>query len=311
MTVAAETGRLRAEGRVARRQFVSRGSRYVLLLASLAGVVVLALLAYDTINTGASRLDWNLITNYPSRFADKTGYRPGIFGTFWILVVTMMASFPVAIGTAIWIEEFAPNNRLLTIVKINLANLAGVPSIIYGILGLTIFVRFYEMERSILAAGLTLALMIIPLTVIASQEAIRQVPPSLRDGALALGATRWQAVRHNVLPNAIPGIMTGIIISVSRAAGETAALIMIGGFTFIRFDPGPTVAGDFVPPDPQLIYDGFLEKFTTLPIQIYGNTIVPDEDFRAAASAGIVVLMVGVMTLNLIAAIIRERFRRY
>ena len=310
MTVAAESGRLRAEGRVARRQVVSRFSRYLLLGASLVGVVVLVLLAYDTIDTGASRLDADLIKNYPSRFADQTGYRPGIFGSIWILVVTIVASFPVAIGTAIWIEEFAPRNKLLTVIQINLANLAGVPSIIYGILGLTIFVRFYEMERSILAAGFTLALMIIPMTVIASQEAIRQVPPSLRDGALALGATRWQAVRHNVLPNAVPGIMTGIILAVSRAAGETAALIMIGGFTFIRFDPGPTVPDDFVPPDPSAIYDGFLEKFTTLPIMIYGNTITPDEDFRIAASAGIIVLMVGVMTLNLIAAIIRERFRR-
>ncbi len=165
------------------------------------------------------------------------------------------------------------------------------------------------MDRSILAAGFTLALMIIPMTVIAAQEAIRQVPPSLRDGALALGATRWQAVRHNVLPNAIPGIMTGIILSISRAAGETAAIIMIGGFTFIRFDPGPSIPGELFTPGG--FWDGLNESFTIIPIQIYAWTIDSRREFQANASAGIVVLMAGVLTLNLIAAVIRERFRRY
>jgi phosphate transport system permease protein len=224
------------------------------------------------------------------------------------MMITIFSSIPVAIGTAIWIEEFAPRNRLLTIVKINLANLAGVPSIIYGILGLTIFVRFYGMDRSLLAGGFTLALMIIPMTVITSQEAIRQVPPSLRDGALALGATRWQAVRHNVLPNAMPGIMTGTILAISRAVGETAAIIMIGGFTFIRFDPGPGIPSDLV--SPVGFWDGLRDSFTIIPIQIYAWTIDSRREFQANASAGIIVLMTGVMVLNLLAAVIRERFRR-
>jgi phosphate transport system permease protein len=271
----------------------------VFLAALLLAISVLGFLAYDTITTGASRLSLDFLTSYPSRFADKAGVRPAILGSLWVLAITIVASIPVAIGTAIWIEEFAPKNRLLAIVKVNLANLAGVPSIIYGILGLTIFVRFYGMNRSLLAAGFALALMIIPMTVIAAQEAIRQVPPSLRDGALALGATRWQAVRHNVLPNAVPGIMTGIILSVSRAAGETALLVMIGGFTFIRFDPGP----------PPFNFDAFLDAFTVLPIAIYGFTIDSRLEFRANAAAAIIVLMVGVLTLNLIAAVIRERFR--
>jgi phosphate transport system permease protein len=287
---------------------LSRVSRYLFLAATLAGVAVLVFLAYDTISTGWSRLSIDFLRSYPSRHAEEAGIRPGIYGSAWVLACTMVASIPVAIGTAIWIEEFAPRNRLLTIVKINLANLAGVPSIIYGILGLAIFVRFYEMERSILAAGFTLALMIIPMTVIASQEAIRQVPPSLRDGALALGATRWQAVRHNVLPNAIPGIMTGVILAVSRAAGETAALVMIGGYQSIRFDPGPSL-GDFL--NPAGFLDGLKGAFTVLPIQIYGYTTDSRQEFRANATAGIVVLMAGVLTLNLIAAVIRERFRRY
>lgn len=306
MTTVAST--LRATGAVARRQLASRASRYVFMGASMIGVIILGALTYDTIVSGDERLGLDFLRNYPSRFADQAGLRPAIFGTFWIMIVTIATAIPVAIGTAIWIEEFAPRNRLLTIVQINLANLAGVPSIIYGILGLAIFVRFYDMHRSILAAGLTLALMIIPMTVIAAQEAIRQVPSSQRDGALALGATRWQAVRHNVLPSAIPGIMTGIILSVSRAIGETAALIMIGGFTFIRFDPGPSIPGDFA--DPPAFWDGLLEGFTIVPIQIYGWIIDSRLEFQANAAAGIIVLMAGVMTLNLVAAVIRERFRQ-
>jgi len=305
--VASESIRLRAGGAVARRQLVSRLSRYVFLASALVGVGILVFLGYETIVAGASRLSLDFLTNYPSRFAEKAGLRPAIFGTFWIMLITIFSSIPIAIGTAIWIEEFAPRNRVLTIVKINLANLAGVPSIIYGILGLTIFVRFAGMDRSLLAGGFTLALMIIPMTVIASQEAIRQVPPSLRDGALALGATRWQAVRHNVLPNAIPGIMTGTILSISRAIGETAALLMIGGFTFIRFDPGPNLA-DFT--DPTGFLAGLNESFTVIPIQIYAWSIDSRREFQANAAAAIIVLMVGVMALNLLAAIIRERFRR-
>ena len=179
-------------------------------------------------------------------------------------------------------------------VKLNLANLAGVPSIIYGILGLAVFVRFAGLGPSILAGALTLAVMIIPMTVIAAQEAIRQVPQSLRDGSLALGATHWQTVRHHVLPQAMPGIMTGIILAVSRAAGETAALIMIGAFTFIAWDN-----------------TNLFEDFTTVPIQIYNWTVRPQQQgFQVNASAAIIVLMAAVLTLNLIAAVIRERFRR-
>ncbi len=305
--MASESIRLRAGGAVARRQLVSRLSRYLFLAAALFGVSILGFLGYETIVSGASRLSLDFLTNYPSRFAEKAGLRPALFGTFWIMLITVFSSIPIAIGTAIWIEEFAPRNRVLTIVKINLANLAGVPSIIYGILGLTIFVRFAGMDRSLLAGGFTLALMIIPMTVIASQEAIRQVPPSLRDGALALGATRWQAVRHNVLPNAIPGIMTGTILSISRAIGETAALLMIGGFTFIRFEPGPNFA-DFT--DPAGFLAGLNESFTVIPIQIYAWSIDSRREFQANAAAAIIVLMAGVMALNLLAAVIRERFRR-
>jgi len=293
VAVRSEPVSLRSSGAVARRQALSRVSRYALLAASLLGVAVLIYLGYETIREGASRLSWDFISSYPSRFADRAGLRSSILGTAWVMGATIVVAFPISIGTAIWIEEFAPRNRLLTLVKLNLANLAGVPSIIYGILGLALFSRYLGLGPSILAGALTLSLMIIPMTVIASQEAIRQVPPSIRDGSLALGATHWQTVRHHVLPGAMPGIMTGIILSVSRAVGETAALIMIGAFTFIAFDNTKLT-----------------DDFTTVPIQIYNWTIRPQPEFRQNAAAAIIVLMVAVVSLNLVAAIIRERFRR-
>ena len=206
------------------------------------------------------------------------------------------------IEVAIFIEEFAPKNWVTSLIRLNISNLAGVPSIIYGILGLAVFVRGFdvwgitlipELGPTILAGALTLTLMILPMTVIASVEAIRQVPPSIRDGSLALGATRWQTVWFHILPGAVPGIMTGIILAIARAAGETAALIMIGAFAFIAFDN-----------------TGLNQSFTTVPIQIYNWTTLPQEDFRKNAAAGIIVLMVLIVGLNLIAVLIRERFRR-
>jgi phosphate transport system permease protein len=297
--LATEAIGLRREGGVTRRRLLTQGSRYLFLGATLAALLVLGFLMFLTLKEGLARLDWDFITHYPSRHAEKAGIRPALLGTMWVVGVSLILAIPVAVGTAIWIEEFAPRHGFVSFVKLNLANLAGVPSIIYGILGLAVFVRFYNMGPVILAAGFTLALMIIPMTVITSQEAIRQVPPSQRDGALALGATRWQAVWHSVLPSAMPGIMTGIILAVSRAVGETAAIIMIGGFTFLQFSPSI-----FTP------LQSLMDAFTILPIQIYGWTIDPREEFRENAAAAIIVLMVGVMIMNIAAALIRERFRR-
>ena len=285
---------LQASGRVAVRQALSRASRYVLLFASLIGVAILAYLTYDTLDKGWSRLSWDFLTNYPSRRAEDAGLRSSIIGSLWVVITTIILAIPVAIGTAIWIEEFAPRNRFTRLVNLNLANLAGVPSIIYGILGLAVFVRFFGMETSILAGAFTLALMITPMTVITSQEAIRQVPPSIRDGSLALGASRWQTVWHHVLPQAAPGMITGTILAISRAAGETAALIMVGAFAFIAYD-NTSVRDDY----------------TTIPVQIYNWTIRPQAEFRENAAAAIIVLMVGILSLNLFATILRERFRSH
>ncbi|MCY4392299.1 MAG: phosphate ABC transporter permease PstA [Chloroflexi bacterium] len=292
-----ETVRLRAEGSVARRQAWSRASRWILLGATLLGLVVLVILGIDNAIVGIPSLDWDFLSNYPSRFAERAGIRSSILGSVWVLVFTVIFAIPVAVGAAVWMEEFAPQNAILTTVRLNIANLAGVPSIIYGILGLAVFVRLMELGPSILAGALTLALMILPMTVITSVEAINQVAPSIREGSLALGATRWQTVWNHVLPGAMPGIMTGTILAIARAAGETAALIMIGAFTFIAFDPAISFAG-------------LLDSFTTLPIQVYNWTIRPQPEFRANAAAGIIVLMVAVIGLNALALVVRDRLRR-
>ena len=291
------TVKLQAEGRVARRQRWSRASRWILLGATALGLVVLVILGIDNAIVGIPSLDWDFLSSYPSRKAELAGIRSSIFGSVWVLVFTVIFSIPVAVGAAVWMEEFAPQNAILTTVRLNIANLAGVPSIIYGILGLAVFVRLMDFGPSILAGALTLALMILPMTVITSVEAISQVPPSIREGSLALGASRWQTVWHHVLPGALPGILTGTILAVARAAGETAALIMIGAFTFIAFDPA-------------LSFSGLFDSFTTLPIQVYNWTLRPQTEFRANAAAGIIVLMIAVIGLNALALIVRDRLRR-
>lgn len=293
---------LKATGRVARRQALSRLSRYILLSAILFAVAVLIYLAIDVIQTGWSRISLDFFTSYPSRRAAQAGLRSSLLGWLWLMGTVIIMAIPLAVGTALFIEEFAPKNWFTSLVRLNISNLAGVPSIIYGILGLAVFVRGFEvlgitiipaLGPTILAGALTLTLMILPMTVIASVEAIRQVPPSIRDGSLALGATRWQTVWYHILPGAMPGIMTGVILAIARAAGETAALIMIGAFAFIAFDN-----------------TGLNQSFTTVPIQIYNWTTLPQEAFRQNAAAGIIVLMVLIVGLNLIAVLIRERFRR-
>jgi phosphate transport system permease protein len=293
---------LQATGAVARRQLFSRASRWIFLVATMLGVFILLFLAYDIIRVGGGTLSWDFLTNYPSRIPARAGLRSGILGWLWVMGVTIALAIPIAIGTAIYITEFAPKGRILTVIELNLSNLAGVPSIIYGILGLAVFTRGVEfggiqlipaLGPSILAGSLTLAIMILPMTVIASVEAIRQVPPSIRDGSLALGATRWQTVWYHTLPGAVPGITTGTILAISRAAGETAALIMIGAFAVISFDP--TSVND---------------DFTTAPIQIYRWTTEPGDRFLGNAAAAIIVVMVFILSLNLVAIAIRERFRR-
>ncbi|HEX6589682.1 MAG TPA: phosphate ABC transporter permease PstA [Longimicrobiales bacterium] len=264
----------------------------VFLLATLAGIVMLAVLLVDVWRDGAGALDGDFLTSPPSRLAERAGIMPALMGTLWLLVITALASFPLGLATAIWLEEYAPRGRLRDVIQTNIANLAGVPSVIYGLLGLAVFVRALHLGRSVLAGGLTLTLLILPIIIIAAQEAIRAVPNSYRLGAYALGATRWQVTRHHVLPAAMPGILTGTILALSRAIGETAPLIVVGALGFVTFAP-----------------TGPMDSFTVLPNQIFNWISRPQAAFHELAAAGIIVLLAVLLGMNAIAILLRNRYQ--
>ena len=275
------------------RRMTGRLFAVVCFLATAIGIVFLAVLLIDIWRDGASRLSLEFLQGYPSRFAARSGIKPALYGSIWTLVLTALTAFPIGVGTAIWLEEYSRESRFKRIVQMNIANLAGVPAIVYGILGLAVFVRFAMLGRSVLAGAFTLALLILPVIIIASQEAIKAVPSSIRLGAYALGATRWEAIRHHVLPLALPGILTGTILALSRAIGEAAPLIMIGALAFVPFTP-----------------DGPLDEFTVIPIQIFTWISKPQPAFHEAAAAGSIVLLVVLLTLNALAIVLRNRFTR-
>jgi phosphate transport system permease protein len=264
----------------------------IAMVATLFGVAMLGVLLFDLIADGLTRLSWGFVRSFPSRLAERAGVWPAVVGTIWVLVLTAAIAFPLGVGTAIWLEEYAPNNRLRRLIQLNISNLAAVPSVVYGILGLAVFVRFFGFGRSLLAGAATLALLILPVIIIAAQEAIRAVPPSIRFGAYALGATRWQVVARQVLPLAFPGIMTGTILALSRAIGETAPLIVIGAVGYVAFLP-----------------TGPLDEFTVMPIQIYDWISRPQAEFHELAASGIVVLLLVLLSMNAIAIVLRNRFQ--
>ena len=269
--------------------------RWVFLLATLVGVAALAILLVDVLRQGAGSISWSFITSYPSRMASRAGIWAALIGSLWILALTAAFSFPLGIATAIWLEEYAPSGWINRVIQTNIANLAAVPSIVYGILGLAVFVRWMGFGRSVLAGSLTLTLLILPVMIIAAQEAIRAVPNSIRLASYALGATRWQTVSRQVLPMALPGVLTGTILALSRAVGETAPLILIGALAFVPFVP-----------------DGPLDAFTVLPIQIFNWVGRPQPEFHQIAAGGIIVLLVVLLTFNLIAILLRNKYtKRY
>lgn len=265
----------------------------LLLLALLVGVASLVTLLVDVLAAGVPRLSADFLTGLPSRFAERAGAKPALYGSLWVISVCTLFSVPVGIAAAVYLEEYAKPGRAQRLIEVNIANLAGVPSIIYGLLGLAIFVRTFAMGRSVLAGGLTLGLLVLPVIVIAGREAIRAVPPSIREAAVALGATKWQTVSRQVLPAALPGFMTGIILAISRALGETAPLITMGALTYVTFVP-----------------NGFGDRFTVLPIQIYNWTSRPQSAFQETAAAGIVVLLGVLLVMNAVAVLIRNRTQR-
>ena len=276
-----------------KRKIISKFFAFVCGSATFIGVLALAWLLVGVFRTGWPHLSASFITSPPSRFADKAGIMPALMGSIWVLGITFIVAVPLGIGAAIYLQEYAPANKWTQFVQINIANLAGVPSIVYGILGLALFVRAFQFDRSVLSGGLTLALLVLPIVIIAAQEALRSVPSSLREGSYALGATRWQTISRQVMPVAMPGILTGVILALSRAIGETAPLIMMGALTYVAFPPSN-------------LKDGF----TALPIQIFNWTSRPQASFQEIAATGIIVLLVVLLSMNALAIALRQRYNR-
>jgi phosphate transport system permease protein len=261
--------------------------------ATLVGVLALAVLLADVLVDGLGALDRDFLTSFASRLPERAGIKAALWGSIWILGLTAVISFPLGVGAAIYLEEYAPDGWLTRAIQTNISNLAGVPSIVYGILGLALFVRALGLERSLLSGALTLSLLILPVIIIASQEAIRGVPDTIRQAAYGLGATRWQTIRTQVLPMALPGILTGTILALSRAVGETAPLIMIGAVSFIAFTP-----------------DGVMDAFTVLPLQIYSWVTRPQDEFQTLAAGAIIVLLVILLSMNAVAIYVRNHYQR-
>jgi phosphate transport system permease protein len=284
----------RFEPRLARR----KASATIFLGACLVAVgllmLALAMLLYEVITKGLPYLDLDFLTAFPSRRAERAGVLPALVGSLEIGLIVGTVSVPLGVGAAVYLEEYAKDTFLNRALRTNISNLAGVPSIIYGIFGLALFVRVLGLGRSPLAAGLALALLIMPIVIIATMEALRSVPDSQREAAYALGATRWQAVRRSVLPAAAPGIMTGIILAMARAIGEAAPLVVIGAASFVTFLPTPTQPG-----------------FTVLPIQVFNWASRPQDEFQGIAAAAIIVLLVLMLLLNGLAIVIRARLSRH
>jgi phosphate transport system permease protein len=257
------------------------------------GTALLLILLYQIFSDGLSWLDWDFLNNFPSRFPERAGIKSALAGTIWLISLVAVFAIPVGVATAIYIEEFSKKNLLSRIIELNISNLAGVPSIVYGIIGLTIFVRGLSLERSLISGALTMSLLILPVIIIASREAIKTVPISIRSAAFALGATRWQTVWSHVLPASFPGILTGVILALSRAIGETAPLLMIGALTYVAFVP-----------------EGPMDSFTALPIQIFNWVSRPQEEFHQLAAAAIIVLLTVLLAMNSVAIFVRHKMEK-
>ena len=278
----------------AKRSRAAERAFYLLALSAvLIPLLVLAALLFGVLETGAARLSWDFITSYPSRKPERAGILAGLVGSLYLMILTGLISLPLGVGAAIHLEEYGKRSRLSRVIELNIANLAGVPSIVYGLLGLGLFVRSLQLGRRLLAGALTLSLLVLPMVVLVSREALRTVPHHLREASYALGATRWATIRRIVLPMAYPGILTGAILALSRAIGETAPLVVVGALTYITFVP-----------------DGVDAPFTALPIQIFNWVSRPQRGFVVNAAAGILVLLVTMLVLNGGAIYLRNRLQR-
>ncbi|WP_019242574.1 MULTISPECIES: phosphate ABC transporter permease PstA [Bacillus] len=275
------------------RLWSNRICKVLFFFATLFGLVILSLLLYRIFSQGIRHLDLDFLNSFASRKPEEAGVKAAFIGTIWLMAVVAPISIIFGVGTALYLEEYAKKNRFTTFIKINISNLAGVPSIVFGLLGLTIFVRALALGNSVLAAGLTMSLLVLPVIIVAAQEAIRAVPKELREASYGMGATKWQTIVRVVLPAALPGIATGAILALSRAIGETAPLIVVGIPMFIAFLP-------------RTVFD----TFTVLPMQIYNWTSRPQEEFQFVAASGIIVLLVLLIFMNSVAVFIRNKFQK-
>lgn len=276
-----------------RRQQTDLAFQAGALLVLMIALAALGVLVADILGDGASRLSWQFLTSFPSRRASEAGIYHALVGTVFVIILTAALALPVGVAAAVYLEEYGTRSRVARFIEINISNLAAVPSIIYGLLGLGLFVRAFGMGRSVISGAATLALLALPVVILSTREALRTVPSSIREGSYALGATKWQTIWHQVLPMAVPGILTGLILALSRAIGETAPLITIGALTYIPFAP-----------------DSIWSPFTVLPIQIFNWISRPQADFRVNAAAGIIVLLFLLLTMNALAIYLRDRYQR-
>ncbi|MBF0519771.1 MAG: phosphate ABC transporter permease PstA [Nitrospirae bacterium] len=275
-------------------------------LAAVFGLVMVIFLIYNVVTDGFPRLNLTFLISFPSRKPLEAGILSAWVGTIWIVVTTVMVSFPSGVLAAIYLEEYAKKSWMTELIEINIANLSAVPAIIYGLLGLELFVRILKLGNSVLAGGLTMGLLVLPIIIISSREAIRSIPSTIREASYALGATKWQTIRKQVIPAAMPGILTGAILAISRAIGEAAPLIMIGALTYIAFLPEMPIKTEF----PFFSFQGFFDGFTNMPIQIFNWVTRPQRGFSVNAAAAITVLLVIVFIINGIVALLRNRYEK-
>jgi phosphate transport system permease protein len=278
---------------IAVRRALDVAFQAVALLVLVLALAALGALVWDIVADGAGRLSWQFLTSFPSPRASRAGIYHALTGSIFIIGVTAVLAVPVGVAAAIYLEEYGRRDFLARLIEINITNLAAVPSIVYGLLGLGLFVRALGMGRSVLAGASTLALLVLPVIILSTREALRAVPGSIREGSYALGATKWQTIWYQVLPIAAPGILTGMILALSRAIGETAPLITVGAVAFITFAP-----------------DSLWSSFTVLPIQIYNWVSRPQAEFQENAAAGILVLMVLLLSMNALAIWLRDHYQK-
>jgi len=291
---------------IARRKLQDRIFNVVGIACTSVGVITLLMLLANLMIAGIGEIDWQFMTSFPSRFAARSGILSSWVGSLLVMVVTGCTVIPLGIAAGVYMEEYGRKGWIHKIIEINISNLAGVPSIIYGLMALGVFIYMFGFERSVLTGGLTLAVLILPIVIVATREALRTIPIHIREAAYALGATRWQVIRHHLLPYSLGGISTGVIIAMSRAIGETAPLITIGSLTYIAFLPEPPL----MPEPPFVSFEWLNSPFSVLPIQMFNWTSRPTEDFHKIAAATGIVLIAITLSMNAVAIVVRYRARR-